>query len=253
MQIDWWTLALQGINFLLLVWLLERFLYKPVKEVIAKRKELAEHAFAEANAAKEKAEAEGQRFNEDRMQLAQERQALLKQLHEELGAERSKIIDQARDEADGLLEEAHTAIAEDRTATIAELREEITALAVDLASSLLQKFGSVVSNDAFLLQIEEQLKGLSDDERERLKMDLAANGAGLKVVTATPLKPEDEHRWRSRIGACLGQPEDMDFISDSTIIGGAELRCPHTVLKFTWAHQLEAAKQELCRDEPPSR
>ena len=47
MQIDWWTFALQTINFVVLVWLLWRVLYKPVREVIEKRKALAESAFAQ--------------------------------------------------------------------------------------------------------------------------------------------------------------------------------------------------------------
>ncbi|MDA1325555.1 MAG: hypothetical protein O3C34_12480 [Proteobacteria bacterium] len=253
MRIDWWTLALQGINFLLLVWLLERFLYRPVKDVIAKRKELAEHAFDEAKTAKQEAEEEGRRFNEDRMQLSQERQALLKQLHEELGAERSKTIEQARREAAGLLEAARTAISEERAATISDLREEVTSLAMAMASSLLRKSGPGISNDVFLEQVEAKLLSLSDDERERLKMDLAADGAGLTVVTAAPLGPEDEDRWRARICASLGRPESAEFLSKPEIIGGAELRFPHAVLKFTWADQLEAAKQELCRDDPPAR
>lgn len=253
MQINWWTLALQGINFLLLVWLLERFLYRPVKDVIAKRKELAEHAFDEAKTAKQEAEEEGRRFNEDRMQLSQERQALLKQLHEELEAERRKTIEQARDEAANLVKTARAAIAEEREAAISELREEVAALAVDMASSLLRKSGPGVSNDVFLGQIEEKLQSLSDNERERLNTDLATDGAGLTVVTAAPLAPEDEDRWRTRIGACLGQPECAEFVSEPEIIGGAELRFPHAVLTLTWADQLEAAKQELCRDDPPAR
>jgi F-type H+-transporting ATPase subunit b len=61
MQIDWWTLVLQVINFLVLVWLSWRFLYQPVKEVIQKRKQLAEHAFAEAEKRRAEAESERQR------------------------------------------------------------------------------------------------------------------------------------------------------------------------------------------------
>ena len=253
MQISWWTLALQGINFLLLVWLLERFLYRPVKEVIAKRKEMAEHAFAEAKVAKEEADTAAQRFEDDRAQLARERQTLLKQLHEDLEAERRKLLDQARDEADKLVETARTAVAAERTATVAEMRAEITALAVDMASALLRKSGADIPYDAFLPQIDAKLESLSDDERERLKTDLAANGHGLTVVTARALAPEDEDRWRKRIAAHLGQSEKADFIADPAIIGGAELRFPHAVLKFTWADQLEAAKQEICRDDPISR
>jgi ATP synthase F0 subunit b len=252
MQIDWWTLALQGINFLLLVWLLERFLYRPVKEVVAKRKALAQQAFTEAEAAKAEAEAAGRKFDEDRAQLARDRQASLKQLHDDIEAERGKIIEQAKAEADKILKEARAAIAEERAATLSELREEVAALAADMASTLLRKSGSEGLNDTFLRQIEEKLKSLSDDEREGLKSDLAANGANLTVVTAATLAPEDQERWRERIGGLLDRPKDTSFVADPAIIGGAELRFPHAVVKFTWADQLEEAKRELCRDAPPS-
>ena len=48
MSFDWWTFGLQVINFLVLVWLLQRFLYKPVRRIIEQRRELAGKALSEA-------------------------------------------------------------------------------------------------------------------------------------------------------------------------------------------------------------
>ena len=48
MQIDWTTLVLEIINFLVLVWILKRFLYKPVMEAIAARQRRVEGKLAEA-------------------------------------------------------------------------------------------------------------------------------------------------------------------------------------------------------------
>ena len=39
MELDWTTFLLEVINFLILVWLLKRFLYQPVLEVIGKRRQ----------------------------------------------------------------------------------------------------------------------------------------------------------------------------------------------------------------------
>ena len=41
MKIDWWTLGLQAVNVLILVWLLSRFLFKPVAAIIAERQQAA--------------------------------------------------------------------------------------------------------------------------------------------------------------------------------------------------------------------
>ena len=50
MQIDWTTLVLEIINFLVLVWILKRFLYRPVMEAIAARQQRVEGKLAEARA-----------------------------------------------------------------------------------------------------------------------------------------------------------------------------------------------------------
>ncbi len=252
MQIDGWTLALQAVNFLILIWLLRRFLYKPVKEIIEKRKALAEQAFVESARAKEDAEAARKRFEDGRAHLTQERQEMLKKVDEELERERGDVMDEARRQADRLLESARAAVAEERQAAIAEIRAQATELAVDLASTLLSKSGSGTLNDIFLDRIEKHLRDLSESERERLKNDSAVDGAQLTVVTATPLAVTDQDRWRRRLGACLSQAERAEFATDPDIIGGAELRFPHSVIKFTWADQLEKAKDIMSRDETAS-
>jgi F-type H+-transporting ATPase subunit b len=252
MQIDWWTLALQAVNFLVLVWLLRRFLYRPVREVIEKRKQLAEQAFADADKQKSEAEAARQRFEGARDQLAQERQDLLKKIHEELETERRKALDAARHEADELLEAARGSLAKERETVLTEIREQVAALAVELASSLLRKVETNASSGVFLEQIERQLKDLPADERERLQKDLAVDSAHLTVVTAAPLTPKEQEQWTDRLSACLGQRDKTDFTTDPEILGGAELRFPHAVLKFTWADQLRKAKELLRQDDAAS-
>ena len=62
MTIDWWTLGLQAVNFLILVWLLTRFLYRPVRRIIEQRKALVDKARDEAEKAKADAEAARQQL-----------------------------------------------------------------------------------------------------------------------------------------------------------------------------------------------
>ncbi len=41
MRIDWWTLALQTVNVLILIWILSRFLFHPVVAIIDERRAAA--------------------------------------------------------------------------------------------------------------------------------------------------------------------------------------------------------------------
>lgn len=252
MQFDWWTFALQAVNFLILIWLLWRFLYRPVKEVIEQRKKLAEQAFTEADREKAEAESTRQKLEDDRAKLAAERQDMLRKLHEESDAERRKIVEEAKQEANALMDEARKSIAEQRKVAVTEVRDEISALAVEMASEILSKADPGASSDAFLEAIEKKAGTMPASEVERLKKDLAADGARLTVVTAAPLAPEERERWTERLDGWLEQTDKTEFATDPEILGGAELRFPHAVIKLTWADQLEKARTLLQDDEAAS-
>jgi F-type H+-transporting ATPase subunit b len=249
MQIDWWTLAIQAVNFLILIWLLWRFLYRPVKEVIEKRKALAEQAFADAEAQKQEAEAARRRYDDDRAGLAAERHDMLKKIHEELDGERRKVLEDAKRQADDLLANARQSIETERTAALTEIRENVAALAAELAAGLLRDTGAGASNGAVLEKLEREFEALPADERERLVKDLAGDQARLTVVTAAPLNDEERARWTERLDARLGRKTKIDFAADADILGGAELRFPHAVLKFTWADQLRKAQEAIGKNE----
>jgi len=252
MQIDWWTFVLQGINFLILVWLLWRVLYRPVKAIIEKRKEVADRAFAEAEAARQEAAEEKQKFEEAQAQLAQDRRDMVKTTHDEIEAERGEILDKARQDAERTVEAARATVAQERKTALKELREEIVGLATDLAAKVLQGAGTHLTNDVFLNQLDERLKDLPAEERDRLSADLAVDDARLTVATAAVLDGKAQARWRDRLAARLGPEVAVNFATDAALLGGAELRFPHAVLSCSWAAQLQNAETLLQRNDGSS-
>jgi F-type H+-transporting ATPase subunit b len=250
MQIDWWTLALQAVNFLVLVWLLQRFLFKPVKQVIEKRKALAGKAFEEAAAAKAEAEAAQKDYQDKRSALEEERQSILKQAHESLEAERAKLLDQAKKEAEDYRKNALADLEEERRRALKGLRAEIAETATGLAATLLAKSGAQPNHAEVLEQIAGKLASLAPEEQDRLARDLDGEQARLEVVTATALSKEEQGAWRSRLQSLLPAGDGkLHFSQDPQLLGGGELRLPHAAIKFTWADQLSAAGEELSADE----
>jgi F-type H+-transporting ATPase subunit b len=100
MLIDWFTVGAQGLNFVILVWLLKRFLYRPVLDAIDAReariaRQIAEAATSQASALQE--QADFKRRNED---FEARRDALLKQATADAEAERQRLMDSTRQAAD---------------------------------------------------------------------------------------------------------------------------------------------------------
>ena len=102
MLIDWFTIGAQALNFLILVWLMKRFLYKPILHAIDEREKRIATELANADAKKAEAQKERDEFKRKNEELDQQRAALLSKATDEAQAERQRLLDEARKAADAL-------------------------------------------------------------------------------------------------------------------------------------------------------
>ncbi len=96
MPINWFTVLAQAINFLILVWLLKHFLYKPILHAIDEREKGIATQLAQAEAKKAEAQKDRDDFQHKNEVFDQERAALLKKATDEAKAERQRLLDEAR-------------------------------------------------------------------------------------------------------------------------------------------------------------
>jgi F-type H+-transporting ATPase subunit b len=102
MLIDWFTVAAQALNFLILVWLMRRFLYHPILNAINAREKLIAGELADAATRKSEAQKEHDEFQKKNEAFDQQRAALLTKAMDEAKAERARLLDEARQAADAL-------------------------------------------------------------------------------------------------------------------------------------------------------
>jgi F-type H+-transporting ATPase subunit b len=248
MQFDWWTFALQAINFLVLVWLLQRFLYKPIQKAIDDRRATTAAKTAEASAILAEAQATKGKYEAALGHIAQERHDMLDQAHQEIEAQRASLLAEARSNAQALARAARDKTTEERAETLKDMQSEIGNLAKTLATKILEESGRQLPNDAALAMIESALSNLPVAERERIDAELSVNGAGVNIVTAHALEPKEQRAWQERLAAHFGNELELAFTTDPSIIAGTELRFPHTIVKSTWSDQLETITKGLNAD-----
>jgi F-type H+-transporting ATPase subunit b len=133
------TLLLQVVNFLILIALLQKFLYKPLTQFLSKRAEGIKHSLDEARAAREsaaKAQEEYQaKIAATRRDAAQVREAAVREVEEE----RQRLLRASREEADRLLTEAKGQIEQEVKRAKVELRAEVVGLSLGVAERLLSR------------------------------------------------------------------------------------------------------------------
>ena len=147
MPINWFTVAAQAINFLILVWLLKRFLYKPILHAIDEREKGIAAQLAEAEAKKAESQKERDDFQHKNEAFDQERAALLKKATDEAKAERQRLLDEARKDADALRAKRQEALRNEQQNLSQEItrwtQKEVFAISrktlVDLAATSLEE------------------------------------------------------------------------------------------------------------------
>lgn len=245
MQLDWWTLALQAVNFLVLVWLLRRFLYRPVQQVIARRQALSEQAMDEARRKAEEADAARQRLEASRAALEAEKRGIVEQVHKDMQAERQSLLDAARSEADHLLQDAKAAAEKDHARTLAGLRDDIADLAAGIASQVLTSTGAERLGPGTLAAARAHFEDMPDSQLEELRRDLETRTEGLELVTAEALDEADQIAWRDGLRGWLRSDCPVTFATDPGILGGIELRFPHAILDFSWAGRIRDTTEQM--------
>jgi F-type H+-transporting ATPase subunit b len=91
MLIDWFTVGAQVLNFLILVWLLKRFLYKPILNAIDTREKRIATELADADAKKAEAQKEHDEFQSKNKTFDDERSGLLGKATDEAKAEHDRL------------------------------------------------------------------------------------------------------------------------------------------------------------------
>ena len=102
MLIDWFTVAAQVVNFLILVWLMKRFLYKPILHAIDEREKRIATELANADKKKAEAQKESDDFKHKNEEFDKQRAALLSKATDDAKAERQRLLDEARKDAAAL-------------------------------------------------------------------------------------------------------------------------------------------------------
>jgi F-type H+-transporting ATPase subunit b len=243
MSFSWSTFALQAINFLLLVWLLKRFLLKPVQAIVAQRKEEISHALTEAAAAREQADAARRDFAKREAGIETERERVVEKARSDLAAEHAKLLDDARAEVDKIKAAAVRQIDEERAVASREVFDHSVTIAVRLSETLLRDLKLPYPDDLFLPRVLDHIDHLSSHERAAM---LGRNGGGRVVVTtAHALGPELEQKWEAALHEHLTDLKDLSFVEDERLIAGAELQFPNAILRFSWSDIIAAAKREM--------
>ena len=241
MHIDWWTLGLQTVNALVLIWLLGHFLFRPVADAIAGRRQAAGQMLAEAKAANVAAESERDKAVAEAVRLADHRAEAFKAVEAEAAAAKSALLMKAQAEADRLRAAGKAEIEAGRRAEELAAEDRAARLAVDIATKLFDRLPREARVSPFIAGIATGLAKLPEQSRA----SVCADGKPIRLTAACALTPEEAGACRKTLADVFGHPVAVEMSVDPALIAGIELKAPQAVVSNSFRADLIRLKSEL--------
>ena len=245
MTFDWWTLGLQTVNIVILVWLLQRFFWTPIANMIGERRAASQKALAEARAARDEAKAALADIDRTRAGFAAERDKILADARAESERAGAAKLAEAAQQAAELVATAKAGIAKDQDAAARAWASRSSDLAVEIAKRLAARLDGPAVRSAFLEWALAAIRQLPDTALRAA----AQSSSAIEATSATLLDPAEEARTTQSIVAAFGAPVPIRFTTDPSLIAGLELRADHLVVANSWRADLIRILAELAHGE----
>ena len=223
MKINWFTVIAQIINFLILVWLLKRFLYKPILKAIDEREEKIAAQIKDAEAKDVTAKKEQAEFQKKNETFDKEKKEFRDKAIAETNVERQKLLEDARNEATELrskLDKSLKEMQENLNSDIAQkTQQEVFAIArktlADLASLSLEE----QSANIFI----KRLNDLKKEEKKKFIDILKSDSKPILVQSAFDLPEKQQADIKNAVNDILGMNTKYQFKTTPELISGIEI------------------------------
>jgi len=223
MQIDWLTVAAQIVNFLVLVWLLQRFLYRPITDAMARREERIESRLAEAKDARERVEAEAEHLREKQEKLEASREDVLREARHEADDLRKEMENDLREEMETRRKTWEAHLEERRDDFAARLRQRAGHQVVDIVGRVLKDYAGSDLAGQVAGTFVDRLANLDDEARDKLKAAAGGVDGPVRVDSSVPLKPAARSQVTRAIHEHIGPDIEVEYGEDDDLLLGLRM------------------------------
>ncbi len=255
MLIDWFTIGAQALNFIILVWLLKRFLYKPILNAVDAREKRIAAELADADAKRADAKKERDEFQHRIAEFDQQRAALLTQATAEAKAERQRLHEEARAAAVALSAKREEALRREAGDLHQSLSRRTQAEVFAIARKALADLSTSALEERMCEVFTQRLRALDGTGKASLGQALKSASEPAILRSAFELPAGLRAQIQQAINETFSADVHLRFEVAPDLIGGIELT--QNGQKIAWSisgylASMEQGVDSLLQEKAPS-
>lgn len=239
MLIDWFTLVAQIVNFLILVWLLKRFLWGRLTAAIDERENRIAARVAEVDDKGKQAEELLEEMRVRSAEQEKQRKELLLQAEHEADERRAQMLEVARDCIRAQEAKWHEDLEREKNAFLEETKRRAAAEVLSVVRKALADLACVEVQHCAVEVFLEKLRSMDGATLQQL-----ADGS-MAVLSPQELSEDERCRIESTLEAVLHKPVHPQFLKSPAISWGIELRSNGRRIGWTPESYIESLEEGL--------
>lgn len=208
------SLIFEAINFVVLVWVLSRFLYRPLKKSLEERRTAHEKLLRDAEAKSAEAARELTELRRKQKELAELRERVMQEAAEDAAETRAKLLAEAKEDAAALRAQGERLLESERQAAEAELRNAVIEQSTRVAARLLAELAPRALHDALIDKLAETVKS----HASRVHREHAPTTVDLAFALAP--REEEIERLRNAFTEAFGTAPNIESREDAALVAG---------------------------------
>lgn len=239
MELDWTTFLLEVINFLILVWLLKRFLYQPVLEVIGKRRQKIQAELLQAAATQDKASELREQYETRLVEWEQEKRVAMEALTLEIAREREHRLSGVDDELEQQRLKHQARDQQQQVMWRSQAEAGALQLGGAFAARLLRELAGPEMDKRLRQLFVDQLQALPESELARLKEGWRSSST-VEILSVAPLDAAQQDVIRQALEQAFGPCKGVwQFGSDENLIAGLRVSVGDWILQANLQDELQ--------------
>lgn len=245
MLIDWFTVFAQVVNFLILVWLLKRYLYQPILRALDAREKRIAAELADADAKKAEARTEREEFRRKNDEFDQQHGALLKDVTDDAAAERQRLFAEARKDADALRAKLQNSLSSEYQALHEEIARRTRAEVFAIARKTLMDLAGASLEERMVDVFVRRLRESDDNVKAGLAKALETASAPALVRSTFDLPEEQRAALQNALNETFSAEIRVRFETSPDLVSGIELSTNGQKVAWSIADYLASLERGL--------
>lgn len=217
MLIDWFTVMAQIVNFLILIWLMNRFLFKPIRRALDQREKSMADALNRAEQAQKQAQTRALALEEERSTLKNARERLMTEAQDKVSKWREETIATIREEVEALRQTFLANMTRDRQAFLEKLKRHLVQQVMRVGEKVLRDLADQRLNRQVLRVFLERLAS------RKVALNHQALKREILVQSGIPLDDDDTRALRAQLGQWFPDSSGVRFESSPDLGLGIQL------------------------------